>query len=183
MRLFCVETVIQSTGPTVSVEEIRRDFWIALGFVAIVLICHIWFEWDAKAFHLKMLRNRRKLAAQTFHRDTAVWADLEKEAQWVVDEIMAKLPPEILAEAETVPIIFDEARKTEDGRVLLGLYRGFTEGLVSEQKGPIVLYLRNIAESCTERGEDFHNEVRTTYLHELGHHFGWSEQEVEKRNL
>ena len=183
MHLFSVESVIQSTGPTFSVEEIRRACWIALGTVVYVVICHIWFDWDAKAFRLKMLRDRRKLAARTFHGDTAAWADLEHEAQWVVDEVLSKLPPQILAEAEKVPLIFDEKRKTEDGRVLLGLYRGFTEGLVSDRKGPIVLYLRNIAESCVERGVDFRDEVRTTYLHELGHHFGWSEKEVEERGL
>jgi predicted Zn-dependent protease with MMP-like domain len=183
VHLFCVETVLQSAGPTFPAEEIRRACWITLGVTVYVLVCHIWFDWDAKAFRLNLLRNRRKQAARFSHGETAAWADLEKEAQWVVDEVMAKLPPEILAEAEKVPLIFDEKRKTEDGRVLLGLYRGFTEGLVSDRKGPIVLYLRNIAESCAERGEDFRDEVRTTYLQELGHHFGWSETEVEERGL
>ena len=30
---------------------------------------------------------------------------------------------------------------------------------------------------------DFEDEVRLTYLHELGHHFGWDEGDLEERGL
>ena len=111
------------------------------------------------------------------------WSDLEERAKVIVADVLAKLPPDLLAEAEQVPVLLEERHKTPDGRIVLGLYGSFAPGWVSEGKGPIFLYLRNIEKSCAERGDDFSKEVRTTYLHELGHHFGWSEAEVEERGL
>ena len=132
---------------------------------------------------LSIFRRRRSFDWVRAKTALSSWADLEEKAKWVVDEILAKLPPNLLSEAEQIAVLFDERRKTPDGRVVLGLYCGFTPGLISERKGPIILYLRNIEQSCSERGVDFQQEVRITYLHELGHHFGWSEREVEERGL
>jgi predicted Zn-dependent protease with MMP-like domain len=40
-----------------------------------------------------------------------------------------------------------------------------------------------IEEFCVEEGGDFTDEVRVTYLHELGHHLGWDEDDLEGRGL
>ena len=40
-----------------------------------------------------------------------------------------------------------------------------------------------IDEFCADEGEDFDDEVRLTYLHELGHHLGWDEGDLEARGL
>jgi hypothetical protein len=46
-----------------------------------------------------------------------------------------------------------------------------------------MLYLEAIDELCRDEGGDFDEEVRVTFLHELGHHFGWDEGDLEERGL
>jgi predicted Zn-dependent protease with MMP-like domain len=92
------------------------------------------------------------------------------------------MPDDVRAEAETVPVLFQERSERDgNGKVILGIYQGFTEGRVSARKGPIVLYLRTIEEIAGAAG--FENQVRRTFLHELGHHLGWGEADVRARGL
>lgn len=56
------------------------------------------------------------------------------------------------------------------------------EGVIDES-GVIVIYVGAIAWYCEDEGLSFVEEVETTYLHELGHHFGWDEDAVEERGL
>ena len=105
----------------------------------------------------------------------------QERAERVVAETLAELPPEIQAEARGVPCLFQEWN--EDDSELLGIYSDFAPGEVSEANGPIILYLAAIEDYCLDEGGDFEDEVRLTYLHELGHHFGWGEGELEERGL
>lgn len=111
----------------------------------------------------------------------ARWEALQVEAQGVVERTIAELPPEVLAEAQKVPVLFEQ-RNLSDPDVL-GTYGHFTPHEIGEANGPIILYLATIAEYCAEEGEDFAAEVRLTYLHELGHHLGWDEDDLEARGL
>ena len=111
----------------------------------------------------------------------ARWQALQAQAGRVIEDALAELPPEILAEARQVPVLFHEVC-VEDPDIL-GTYGHFTLNEVGEANGPIILYLATIAEFCAEEGEDFASEVRITYLHELGHHLGWDEGELEARGL
>ncbi len=70
-----------------------------------------------------------------------------------------------------------------DDPEILGIYGHFVPGEVSEANGPIILYLLTIEDYCREEGVDFDAEVRLTYLHELGHHFGWDEDDLAERGL
>jgi predicted Zn-dependent protease with MMP-like domain len=99
----------------------------------------------------------------------------------VVEQTIAELPPEIQAEAMKVPCLFQF--ENEDDPDLLGLYCDFTPGVVSEANGPIILYLAAIEDYCAEEGTTFDEEVRLTYMHELGHHLGWDEGDLEERGL
>ena len=47
----------------------------------------------------------------------------------------------------------------------------------------IILYLENILEECEEAGTGFSEEVRRTYLHELGHYLGLDEDALAARDL
>ncbi len=94
---------------------------------------------------------------------------------------MAQFPPEIREEAQKVPVLFEE--ECVDDPEIMGMYGHFIPGEVSEANGPIILYLLTIADFCEDEGEDFASEVRLTYLHELGHHFGWDEGDLEERGL
>jgi predicted Zn-dependent protease with MMP-like domain len=109
------------------------------------------------------------------------WEKLLAQAQHAVETTLAEFPPEILAEARQVPCLFQP--ECEHDPELLGLYGDFFPGEVSPAKGPIILYLETIADYCAEEGRDFEAEVRLTYLHELGHHFGWDEDDLEARGL
>ncbi len=112
----------------------------------------------------------------------AHWEELKARAQRVVEDTLAELPPEIRDEAQNVPCLFEP--QSEEDPDLLGLYAGdFIAGEISGANGPIILYLAAIEDFCLEGGEDFEDEVRLTYLHELGHHFGWDEGDLEERGL
>ncbi len=111
----------------------------------------------------------------------AHWDKLVARAQKVVAEIFAELPAEIAAEARQVPILYEPV--CEDDPDLMGTYGNFTPHEIGDANGPITLYLQTIAEICDEDGLDFADEVRITYLHELGHHLGWDEGELEERGL
>lgn len=101
--------------------------------------------------------------------------------------VLADLPPELSAHAKRVPLHF-EGRSDEVGEEgdLLGLFEGAS--LMEEPLGPddmprISLYLESIWDACEGEEEWFLDEVRITLLHELGHYFGWDEEDLEERGL
>lgn len=112
------------------------------------------------------------------------WDALCLRASRVIEEITAQLPPDVALEAKKVPYLFREhAEKESEGYRTMGEYQNFIPGRKSAYEGPIFLYLKTIAEFCMENGEDFDAEVQTTYLHELGHHFGWDEVDLARHGL
>ncbi len=96
-------------------------------------------------------------------------------------ETRAQLPFEIATEAAKVPVLFEE--ECADDPEILGRYGHFEPGEISTANGPILLYLAAIADFCEQEGSDFSEEVRITYLHELGHHIGLDEGDLEARGL
>jgi predicted Zn-dependent protease with MMP-like domain len=67
---------------------------------------------------------------------------------------------------------------------LLGLYVGtpFGEQSVSESRehvDVIQLYRRPILDYWCESGEDLQHLVRHVLIHEIGHHFGFSDEDME----
>jgi predicted Zn-dependent protease with MMP-like domain len=111
----------------------------------------------------------------------AKWERLERVARHVVEEAVNELPREIRDVARGIPCLFQEWSK--DDRDLLGVYCDFAAGEMSPANGPIILYLGALDEFCADEGEDFATEVRLTFLHELGHHFGWDEDDLDARGL
>jgi predicted Zn-dependent protease with MMP-like domain len=111
----------------------------------------------------------------------ARWDRLLAIAQKVVERTMAELPPEVAAEARQVPVLFEH--ECADDPEILGRYGHFEPGEISPANGPISLYLATIEAFCAEEGEDFAEQVRITYLHELGHHIGFDEDDLEARGL
>jgi predicted Zn-dependent protease with MMP-like domain len=111
----------------------------------------------------------------------ARWDKLLAVAQKVIEKTIADLPTDVAAEARQVPILFEE--ECYDDPEILGHYGHFEPGEVSAANGPILLYLGTISAYCAEEGEDFEDQVRITYLHELGHHLGLDEGDLEARGL
>jgi len=112
-------------------------------------------------------------------------------AQRVVDDLLRSLPEDVRRHAEAVGLELDDApsralRREGLPRDLLGLFRGYPlrgpagQGL---EDTTISLFLDNIwREACGHWGR-FCEEVRKTYLHELGHYLGLDEDELEARRL
>jgi len=68
---------------------------------------------------------------------------------------------------------------------LLGLYRGVSIDRKSVSDVPqdvdmIFLYRRPILDYCDETGEDIAAVVRHVVIHEIGHHFGFSDDDMER---
>ena len=109
------------------------------------------------------------------------WDQLEADARRVVESTIAELPPEIRSEAKNLPCLFEPF--CADDPEILGIYENFVSGERPDANGPIILYLETIEDYCFEEDLDFAAEVRLTFLHELGHHFGWDEDDLESRGL
>ncbi len=67
---------------------------------------------------------------------------------------------------------------------LLGLYRGVSLDRKSVSATPtdvdlIFLYRRPILDYWCESGEDLEHIVRHVLIHEIGHHFGFSDEDME----
>ena len=99
----------------------------------------------------------------------------------MVAEIVERMPPELKSEATRVQCIFRQWAPAD--RPALGVYMSFEPGVVSAAPGPIILYLGDILLQCERYSLNFQEQVRKTYLHELGHHFGLTETDLKERGL
>ena len=102
--------------------------------------------------------------------------------------------PEELAEHVTDIVIriadFPDAEVERDLKLaspfdLLGLYQGVSLDLKSVSHAPqdvdmIFLYRRPILDYCADTGEDFRHVVRHVLIHEIGHHFGFSDADMDR---
>lgn len=119
-------------------------------------------------------------------------AQLTAVAEQVVAATQKKLPPEIRAEAIAVPVVYhdwpsDEILGEEFEPDILGMFAGSPRGLDTGDNNAlpahILLFLENIWDFAEADSGVFRDEVRLTYLHELGHYFGWDEDELDARGL
>jgi predicted Zn-dependent protease with MMP-like domain len=103
-----------------------------------------------------------------------------------------RLPPEIREASRPVPVCFEDAPGEDvlaDGFEpdLLGLFTGSPHGTelsASDLEPPrIILYTANLWDFAEEDVEAYRDEVRLTYLHELGHYLGWDEDQIAARGL
>jgi predicted Zn-dependent protease with MMP-like domain len=112
---------------------------------------------------------------------SASWNDLTGRAERTVQAAQAELPEDVRLEALQVPTVLEEWHP--DRRGILGVYHNVASTDLAGRKGPIVLYLRAIESYAGRLGFPFEDQVRKTYLHELGHHVGWNEGQVRERGL
>ena len=118
------------------------------------------------------------------HVSKARFADL-------VDQAVRTLPAQFAAALNEVPIEIRDrpSRKMlrslglEDDELLLGLYHGRprTERSVEDSaRLPDVIYIfQDDVELASDSEPELIEQVRTTVLHELGHHFGMSEDDLD----
>jgi predicted Zn-dependent protease with MMP-like domain len=115
--------------------------------------------------------------------------DIESLAKLAYGEI-----PEILREkTQNVVIRIEEFPDRETQRELglqspfelMGVYRGVPFGERSVTDTPqdinlIILYRRPLLDYWCETQEDFTRLVRHVLIHEIGHHFGFSDEEMAR---
>ncbi len=74
--------------------------------------------------------------------------------------------------------------RVQPNGLLLGLYVGRPKTLRSVEDNatmPDVIYLfQNSIEQMCKNSEELIQQVRTTVLHEIGHHFGMTEDDLRK---
>ncbi len=113
-------------------------------------------------------------------------------AEQVIERVQKRLPAELRAWARRVPVVFhdwpsEEILGEEFEPDILGLFVGDPVGVSGEgiQALPtqILLFLENILDYAEGDEGLFRDEVKLTYLHELGHYLGWDEDEVIARGL
>ena len=116
----------------------------------------------------------------------------KREFEMLVEQALADLPEPFAEFLEEVPIEIQTrpSKKMlrevglEEDELLMGLYRGVDRTRRSvEDSGrlPDVIYIFQEDHElvCDSRHQLVH-EVRKTVLHEIGHHFGLSEEDLER---
>jgi predicted Zn-dependent protease with MMP-like domain len=123
----------------------------------------------------------------------AVNLDLEKlcaVASAEVEKTLAALPKPLRERTEKLPVTLERQPNVElqaDGieADTLGLFTG--PEFADEENVPmppqIILFLENIWDVAEADEKLFRDEVRTTFLHELGHYLGLDEDDLTERGL
>jgi predicted Zn-dependent protease with MMP-like domain len=121
------------------------------------------------------------------------WNELRRIAQETVEQTRAGLPAEIRALAAKLPVsleAFPEGPMLADENVepdILGLFVGpsHIREISSQAEIPpqILLFLENLWDESEGDPARYREEIRITYLHELGHYLGWDEEDIGQRGL
>lgn len=117
---------------------------------------------------------------------------LNSLARTELDATLAALPAPLREHAQAVTVTFQprpNADQRHDGIEpdTLGLFVGadltFEPGSASPLPPQIILFLQNIWDEVEADEAIFREEVRTTFLHELGHYLGLDEDDLFDRGL
>lgn len=121
------------------------------------------------------------------------YSRLEQWAEREVRGLRRRLSPEVARHADGIPVVCFPAptrEMVEDEGLepdLLGLFVGpaldEAEGLDDPLPPEILLFLENLWDYAEEDPGIFREEVRRTYLHELGHYLGLEEDDMAPRGL
>lgn len=120
------------------------------------------------------------------------WNSLLAWAREEVAETVRSLPEDLRPSAEQLPVIYEphpNQALLDDGWEpdLLGLFDGDPVdvglGEIAPRPTRVFLFLENLWDFAEEDEEIYREEVRITYLHELGHFLGLDEEELEDRGL
>ena len=107
----------------------------------------------------------------------------------VAEETLDSLPEEFRSRIQNVAILVEDfphnqspCRPGQQRRSLLGIFHGVPatkKSFFDVSAGPahIVLYQKNIEAVCSNEAEVRH-QIRQTLMHELGHYFGMTEEQL-----
>jgi predicted Zn-dependent protease with MMP-like domain len=120
------------------------------------------------------------------------WSRLTRAADQEVQAVLDSLPAPVRCEAKKLPVTYEPApnrKMIEDGMEddLLGLFVGeaFDEKFSTDAALPaqIILFLENLWDFAGHDAAIYREEIRRTYLHELGHYLGLDEDGLADRDL
>ena len=118
------------------------------------------------------------------------WNRLQELAQEEIEATLAELPGPLREEARKLPVTFERLPSTplqDDGieSDTLGLFTGaeFADGGAEVLPPQFILFLENLWDFAGEDEKVYGDEIRTTFLHELGHFFGLGEGDLTERGL
>lgn len=120
------------------------------------------------------------------------WSHLLRIAEQEVKSVRDALPRPVRRQVDKLPVTFEPrptAEMVKDGldHDLLGLFVGeaFNEEFRTDSALPaqILLFLENLWDYAGEEMSAYREEVRRTFLHELGHYLGLDEQDLADRDL
>ena len=123
------------------------------------------------------------------HNSDATFSFLFEIAVAEIERTRRELPDQLRAALNKVALVLEEfpsPAQEADGvaRDQLGLFDGSDASDPSSPQMPrIVLWLGNHWEMCEAVESDFREEVRITFLHELGHYLGLNEEDISERGL
>jgi predicted Zn-dependent protease with MMP-like domain len=116
----------------------------------------------------------------------------EADMESVAEAALAELPQRARTLVQNVPIVIADLPASEDvdqglDPRLLGLFEGTSYREASSLGGPpqlarVLLFRKNLERVATTEDE-LRDEIRTTLLHETGHFFGMTEDDLEKAGL
>ena len=117
--------------------------------------------------------------------------ELRRTASRVTKDIIRRLPEELRSKLSTAAVVLQarpDKHQVAEGieSDCLGLFTGpsVRDGDDSASLPPqIFLFLENIFEEAQESGRSFSEELRRTFLHELGHYLGLEEDDLKLRNV
>ncbi len=111
----------------------------------------------------------------------------------MAQEAFVTIPAELRHFVEGIAFIVEEfpddeildEMEIDDPYELLGLYQGISldqesVGMVRQDVNRIFLYREPILDYCDETGETPEWVVRHVLIHEIGHHFGLSDEDMDR---
>jgi predicted Zn-dependent protease with MMP-like domain len=107
----------------------------------------------------------------------------------LVERALSEVPPQFAAALEEVPVEIHQRATPEqrqkvglaDRGLLLGLYQGAPltrRSVEAPAISPVIYIFQQDIELASNSEQDLVNRVRTTVLHEIGHHFGLNEDDL-----
>ena len=115
--------------------------------------------------------------------------DLEKNAAAAFEAIpqrLRQLARDVVIQITEFPDAETEAEmRLQSPFDILGLYRGVPigekgAGHTPQEVDMVFLYRRPILDYWCETGEDLTHLIRHVLIHEIGHHFGFSDEDMER---
>jgi predicted Zn-dependent protease with MMP-like domain len=120
------------------------------------------------------------------------WQDLVRRAEAEIEATIGSLPGELSEEIRALPVVLEpeptQAMITDGIEAdTLGLFIGLrfpdTESGAQYLPAQILIFLENIWLYARGDPRVFRKEVRTTYLHEIGHYLGLEEDDLFERGM